>query len=666
MMFLLFSFILFHEFVNGRRRIEKIPINYEESLLSDDYYNTSSYLRRRLTKAKKIDHKVEKLPLFQGEMPVNYAGHLYVDGDHSAHFYWLFETPTQPENAPLIIWMNGGPGCSSMDGLFIELGPFKFENHKLVLNRYSWHKLGNLLFIDQPVGTGLSFTTRAKYPKNDLEVNIHLYKMLLEFLSLHENYLTDSGGKKMSREIYLTGESHAGHYIPSFTKYILEQNEKSDIRINIAGLAIGNGWMDPYNQYDVSDFMHALGALSLGQKYHMKQREKSCQALIKKGTLRSDVCLSLLDDVLASTGNAATGKIIMYDARISSRTHSYPPGHEEVESYLNRKDVRSALHVIAPQKYQECTDPPYFALAHQDAKGVTTELTYLLNLEMPILLFSGQFDVICNHLGTEKMLNKLVWNGRADWLRSTAGECDFLIFLNFAGVWAVDNSPAGFIRTAKNLKFLIVSNAGHMVPLSKPAESYDMMNRFLNKKPFAVASVKSTILSTMPPKEHISNDVTDSETTITIPREGMKLRLLSETYGREHDVQLVLTIRNLTISPNYLSISNQEAILEDKYSNYLLDLLLVELNMLLQDQFSLENMVVLRHLVLLPDISTSQSANNLSMKVWVLLSFNPDSSSNIDRFKELVAKNSLLSFETNILGTFILSKIDLLSLVIKE
>lgn len=106
-MFWFFLFLLC-EFVSGKRRIDNISFDYEEKLSHKEFYNETFHLRRKLYKTKKSDHKVEKLPLFQGQMPTNYAGHLYVDGDHSAHFYWLFEKPSQPENAPLIIWMNGG------------------------------------------------------------------------------------------------------------------------------------------------------------------------------------------------------------------------------------------------------------------------------------------------------------------------------------------------------------------------------------------------------------------------------------------------------------------------------------------------------------------------------------------------------------------------------
>lgn len=94
--------------------IRRLPFSTEDFIniqtRHDEANISHSILSRNLKETK--DHLVESLPSFVGKLPVNYAGHLYVEGDHSALFYWLFETPNSPETAPLIIWMNGGPGCS--------------------------------------------------------------------------------------------------------------------------------------------------------------------------------------------------------------------------------------------------------------------------------------------------------------------------------------------------------------------------------------------------------------------------------------------------------------------------------------------------------------------------------------------------------------------------
>ena len=75
----------------------------------------------------------------------------------------------------------------------------------------------------------------------------------------------------------------------------------------------------------------------------------------------------------------------------------FPPGHEAVESYMNRRDVRIALHATeSPQPFVECADPPYNALSHQDGKGVTNELAYILESGMRLLVYSGNFVSVFN------------------------------------------------------------------------------------------------------------------------------------------------------------------------------------------------------------------------------------------------------------------------------
>eukprot|EP01041_Mallomonas_annulata_P003070 gene3070-6020_t len=420
------------------------------------------------------DHKVSSLPGLSSNSMNHFAGHLTVYPSKGNNiFYWLFEAPTNPNDQPLIIWLNGGPGCSSMDGLFLELGPFQIDGEKLKLNPHSWHNAGNLLFIDQPVGTGLSFSKSNTYVKNDDEVNQHLYSFIMEFLKLHSRYVDTKNKKRISRDIFFTGESHAGHYIPSIAAYIKNKNsnldENKDIFINIKGLAIGNGWIDPYNQYDVSDFAHGMGLITNGQKNKLKRNEKQCRSYLKQGRLSESVCFSLLDDVVAGTGLGSSNKMLIYDSRkFVQNARWFPPGHEQVEKYLNKQDVRRAIHATAAShKYVECADPPYNALSHQDGKGVTEELKTLLDAGMPVLLYSGQFDVICQHLGTERMLQDLDWSGRQGWMDTKVG------------VWLVDGQPAGYLKAYRNLQSLVVLDSGHMVPMDRPKQALEMIKKFI-------------------------------------------------------------------------------------------------------------------------------------------------------------------------------------------
>ncbi|GMI33752.1 hypothetical protein TeGR_g2201 [Tetraparma gracilis] len=194
----------------------------------------------------------------------HFAGHISVTpgsfsaSDPDRFFSWFFH-PSAPSGAPLseipadtplLIWLNGGPACSSMDGLWLENGPFRLsgaEPPSIAVNEHSWHRApAYALYVDQPVGTGLSFTTHAKYPRSDAEVNEDFYGFLLNFLKIHS---------LEAAPVFFAGESHAGHYIPSMIADIRRRNAAgAEVQIDVRGAAIGNGWFDPRSQYDVSGF----------------------------------------------------------------------------------------------------------------------------------------------------------------------------------------------------------------------------------------------------------------------------------------------------------------------------------------------------------------------------------------------------------------------------
>ena len=126
---------------------------------------------------------VSGLPNYtSGSFPTSYAGYAPVDSqNNSALFYWFFPARGQYSNdVPTLIWLNGGPGSPSMFGLFVENGPFRFQQNEDggyslysvdQLGKYqSWTAYYNVLFIDQPVGTGYSYTANLSYVKNEDEV----------------------------------------------------------------------------------------------------------------------------------------------------------------------------------------------------------------------------------------------------------------------------------------------------------------------------------------------------------------------------------------------------------------------------------------------------------------------------------------------------------------
>ena len=162
-------------------------------------------------------------------------GLINIDKDGDDMFYWLFPSRQDPDKDPLVIWLTGGPGCSSELALFVENGPMRVENGKPVLNEHSWNNKANLLYVDQPIGTGYSKGSIFNMPKNEEKVSQQFGIFLKKFF---EEY-----PELAKRDLYVTGESYAGHYIPYIADYIQTQSDFKDI--NLKGVAIGNGWVTP-------------------------------------------------------------------------------------------------------------------------------------------------------------------------------------------------------------------------------------------------------------------------------------------------------------------------------------------------------------------------------------------------------------------------------------
>ena len=120
----------------------------------------------------------------------------------SALFFWFFEANENPETAPVVLWLNGGPGTVSTLGLFYEMGPYRINSDlSLTTNPYAWTKKVNMVFLDQPIGVGFSVhDPDVPLPTNETMVANAVYEALLEFFRLFPEY--------QQRPFYVTGTVH--------------------------------------------------------------------------------------------------------------------------------------------------------------------------------------------------------------------------------------------------------------------------------------------------------------------------------------------------------------------------------------------------------------------------------------------------------------------------
>ncbi|RLN50292.1 hypothetical protein BBJ28_00019915 [Nothophytophthora sp. Chile5] len=169
------------------------------------------------------------------------------EDDH--YFYWFYESRSSPETDPLVLWLTGGPGSSSMFALLTENGPCSINPDLTTkFNPYAWNSNANVIWLDQPTGVGFSYGVQADKDYNETNVGENIYWFLQGFLEKHPQF--------KGRDFFVTGESYGGHYVPAAAHYIWKTSKTSPSddglsTINLKGLAIGNGLTNPLIQ--VSD-----------------------------------------------------------------------------------------------------------------------------------------------------------------------------------------------------------------------------------------------------------------------------------------------------------------------------------------------------------------------------------------------------------------------------
>jgi carboxypeptidase C (cathepsin A) len=170
-----------------------------------------------------------------------YSGYLNIDASKSLH-YMLIESQKSPSTDPLIIWFNGGPGCSSMLGFTQEHGPYKLDSGETTWtkNDYSWNREANMLYIESPAGVGYSICTGVKECNtySDPESATDNLAAVLAFFTKFPEFKTN--------DLYISGESYAGIYVPYLTKYIDDYNTQNAadptvFKPNLKGFMVGNG-----------------------------------------------------------------------------------------------------------------------------------------------------------------------------------------------------------------------------------------------------------------------------------------------------------------------------------------------------------------------------------------------------------------------------------------
>ena len=460
------------------------------------------------------------------------------DEDDGKLMFWLFDPDHPTVDDALVIWFNGGPGCSSLDaGLFFETGPVTVPlqpagsfgepaNPPFGYNPYAWTNATAIMYMEQPVGTGFSVlgAAEADPPEDEAGVAADFYNFLLNFYDLFPHY--------RSKRLYLVGESYAGYYVPSMAHKIYTENNKKDEAttttrkqkrqhvINLAGIALGNGWADVFLQGPaVIDYAYWHGMIDSVTRDAFYAEWQHCQ--LQTGSepkpfhpmTTPDEC-GIMENVLRAAGAG------LLEGNVAPNTYdvtTWDPYlvltddmHSSITKFFNDPRVREALHIpkdydkpwvgcipgagrrrrrrrrrLSTDHHRDDDDAPTNAplpgellLAHDRPESMAPYIAELLDDEagnIQVLLYNGDRDLSTCAQGSEEMLNRMDWSGAHDWITPSAYS---------RALWMVDGQVAGYSKSVQKLEFVIVMNSGHLVPYNQPAVALDLVTRLVSDKPF--------------------------------------------------------------------------------------------------------------------------------------------------------------------------------------
>ncbi|KAL6990132.1 Serine carboxypeptidase-like 26, variant 2 [Sarracenia purpurea var. burkii] len=336
------------------------------------------------------DRVINLLP-GQPSSPVvsHFSGYITVNQDHGrALFYWFFEAQSQPSIKPLLLWFNGGPGCSSIGyGAAVELGPLRVNEDGVGLefNNHAWNKEANLLFVESPIGVGFSYTNTSSdlTQLDDGFVAEDAYNFLVNWMERFPQFKT--------HDFFISGESYAGHYVPQLAELVYDRNKDKTKypHINLKGFIVGNPETDDY--YDYKGILEYAWSHSVISDQDFQRAKQVCDFKLSNWSgqcnhamnvvfanydeidiynIYAPICL--LDTKSSSFAQAAATAAAAVHTSSSKaeknglrrmRIHGgYDPCYSTfTQHYFNRVDVQTSLHANTGRgnshvKWQVCND----------------------------------------------------------------------------------------------------------------------------------------------------------------------------------------------------------------------------------------------------------------------------------------------------------------------
>ena len=448
--------------------------------------------------------------------PLRISGYFKLDRTKDAHmFFFHFQSRNDVDSTdPVVVWMTGGPGCSSELAVFYENGPFHI-NDDMTLNEteFGWDVHHNMIFVDQPINTGFSYSQDpADEVFTEATVAEDMWEFLQEFMAAYPQYA--------DRDLYITGESYAGHYVPAVTHGIYTRNKdpaNADVKLNLRGFAIGNGLTDPINQYPQYGNFSLQNGLIDQSVFDMTQAQvPECQEKIAtcNNDQTDDSCMNAVNfcqSAIVQTILTAAGDINVYDIRKQCGDNPLCYDFSNLSKYLSQESVLKILGIPSFVKWESCSGKVHTDFMHDWMLQYESILPEMLEDGVRGMIYAGVEDFICNWLGNFAWVQKMQWDGQGNfndasfrnWLGPSgevAGEVKSYGPLSFVKVNAGTFCPP-FLGSLVRYPVLTPSltsdafslsqppatppKAGHTVPMDQPANGLRMITSFTRNQPLA-------------------------------------------------------------------------------------------------------------------------------------------------------------------------------------
>ncbi|XP_022886757.1 serine carboxypeptidase-like 45 [Olea europaea var. sylvestris] len=432
--------------------------------------------------------KITKLPGQPTLQFQQFSGYVTVDDrKQRALFYYFVEAEKDPSSKPLVLWLNGGPGCSSIGvGAFSENGPLRPNGQVLDRNEYSWNREANMLYLDTPIGVGFSYSTNtSEYGTVNDEITARdniffLQRWFLKFPQYAHSPL------------FITGESYAGHYVPQLAKLMIKFNKKKMV-FNLKGIALGNPLLDFTTDLNSrAEYFWSHGLIT-DSTYNMFTSMCNYSQYVREYYRDnvSPVCSRAMSQVNRETSRFVDKYDVTLDVCIPSvlsQSKFIAPQQnaeridvcveDEIVNYLNRKDVQKALHarLVGVRRWDVCSNILDYDMLNLEIPTISI-VGSLVKEGIPVLIYSGDQDSVIPLTGSRTLVNAL------------AQELGLKTTVPYR-VWFEGKQVGGWTQVYGNvLSFATIRGASHEAPFSKPKRSLVLFKSFLEGIPLPDATV---------------------------------------------------------------------------------------------------------------------------------------------------------------------------------